>query len=87
MVIFSVLVHQMCVLDTKKLVIAHRLSFGVTSYERGRRPIMVRDDSIKIGPYGDVLQTLRTSWASATDTFDFMVFQTLVIMSFYFVFL
>ena len=33
-VIFSVLVHQMCVLDTKKLVIAHSFSFGETSYGR-----------------------------------------------------
>ena len=33
-VIFSVLVHQMCVLDNKKLVIAYSFSFGETSYER-----------------------------------------------------
>ena len=32
-VIFPVLVHQMCVLDTKKLVIAHSISFGEISYE------------------------------------------------------
>ena len=29
-VIFLVLVHQMCVLDIKKLVIAHSFSFGET---------------------------------------------------------
>ena len=33
-VIFSVLVHQMCVLHNKKLVIAYSFSFGETSYER-----------------------------------------------------
>ena len=33
-VIFSVLVHQTCVLDTKKLLIAYSFSFGETSYER-----------------------------------------------------
>ena len=33
-VIFPVLVHQMCVLDNKKLVIAYSFSFGETSYER-----------------------------------------------------
>ena len=30
-VIFSVLIHQMCVLDTKKLVITYSSSFGETS--------------------------------------------------------
>ena len=33
MVIFSALVHQMCVLDNKKLVIAYSFSFGEMSYE------------------------------------------------------
>ena len=33
-VIFSVLVHQMCILDTKKLVIAYSFSFGEKLYER-----------------------------------------------------
>ena len=33
-VIFSVLVHQMCVLNTKKLVIAYLFSFRETSYGR-----------------------------------------------------
>ena len=33
-VIFSVLVHQLCVLETKKLVIAHSFRFGEPSYER-----------------------------------------------------
>ena len=33
-VTFSVLVHQMYVLDNKKLVIAYSFSFGETSYER-----------------------------------------------------
>ena len=32
-VIFSVLVHQMCVLDAKKLIIVYSFSFGGTSYE------------------------------------------------------
>ena len=33
-VIFSVLVDQMCVLDKEKLVIAYSFNFGETSYER-----------------------------------------------------
>ena len=33
-VIFSVLVHQMCVSDNKKLVIAYFSSLGETSYKR-----------------------------------------------------
>ena len=33
-VIFSVLVHQTCVLDTKKLLVAYSFSFEETSYER-----------------------------------------------------
>ena len=118
-VVFSVLVHQMCVLDTKKLVTAYSFSFGETSYERpknvpkwhlqldvlgtssGRQfklfpqsflgkfyyiswcqvhtrhcrakiswkfnasyfgPNMVWDVPTKIGPWGDVLGTLCTSW-------------------------
>ena len=42
-VIFLFLVHQMCVLDIKKLVIAYSFSFGETSYERpkhvSKRPL------------------------------------------------
>ena len=34
LVIFSVLVHQMCVLDTKTLVYGYSFSFGETSWER-----------------------------------------------------
>ena len=36
MVIFSVLVYQICVLDTKKLVFVYSFSFGETSYERSK---------------------------------------------------
>ena len=31
---FSVLIHQMVVLDTRKLLIKYSFSFGETSYER-----------------------------------------------------
>ena len=36
-VIFSVLVHQMCVLDTKKLIIGYSFSFREMSYERPKK--------------------------------------------------
>ena len=37
MLIFTVLVHQMCLLDTKTLIIAYSFSFRETSYERSEK--------------------------------------------------